>query len=114
MATFNIDEMKSGFKPVTVTFRGKEYALGTSAVGILQVCELHGEIANLDGLEFMSGFMKQLPQMLKLLCEDFPTEGLDAAESMALMKVLTEVMARISQLTFPEEEQGGDTASDAG
>lgn len=110
MATFNIDEMKSGFQPADVHFRGEDYKLGKLALGILQACNIHGEIEDLDGVAYMEAFLERLPRMLTTLCEEFPTEDLDAGESMALLKVCVEVLGQIGQLTFPSDEQQTGTA----
>ncbi len=104
MATFNIDEMKSGFQPVDIVFRGKDYLLGNTALGILEACEIHGEMEDNDGVAYVRAFMDAMPRMLAALCPDMPSEGLETAEQFALMKVCTEVLGRVGQLTFQAEE----------
>ena len=109
MATFNIDEMRSDFQPVDIIFREKEYVLGRNALGLMNACELHGTIEDKDGLEYLKAFLELLPELMKTMCPELElSEDLQTGEQMAMMKVITEVLGRVSRLTFPEEAGEGD------
>lgn len=110
MATFNIDEMKGDFEPVEIIFRGEEYTLGRNALGLLNACELHGTIEDKDGAQYLKALLELLPELVKSLCPELTLEQdtLETGEQMAMVKVVTEVLGRVSRLTFPEEDPEGD------
>jgi hypothetical protein len=109
MAEFNIDEMKGNFEPVGIIFRGQEYALGRNALGLLSACELHATIEDKNGLEYMKALLEILPELLRCMCPELVLdESLETGEQMALVKVATEVLGRVSRLSFPKEEPAGD------
>jgi hypothetical protein len=111
MATFDIDQMKSDFQPVDIVFHGQEYVLGRNAVGLLDACELHAEIEDLDGMKYLKALLELLPRLALALCPDLVLDDdLDAGEQMALVKVCTEVLGRVTRLTFPAEEPEGEQA----
>ncbi len=111
MATFNVDEMKADFQPVDIIFRGVEYVLGRNALGLMAACELHGTIEDKDGMQYLGALIALLPEVVKAMCPelDLP-EDIDAGEQMAMVKICTEVLGRVSHLTFPEEEPEGNDA----
>lgn len=110
MATFDVDEMGADFQAVDIIFRGEEYLLGGNALGLLDACELHGTIEDKDGTVYLKAFLEILPELMKSLCPELVLEQdtLVTGEQMALVKVVTEVLGRISRLTFPAEKPEGD------
>lgn len=110
MAEFNIDEMKAGFEPVEIVFRGENYFLGRNALGLLDACELHGSIEDKDGVAYLKALLELLPGLVASMCPELTLEDLETGEQMALVKVVTEVLGRVSRLTFPEEEPEGDNS----
>lgn len=88
--------------PLVVRFRGKEYKLGNSALGLLQVAGLADE---LGGDEATAG-IKVLPKAMALLCPELPLEDLTSGEEIALVRAMTEVLNRIGRLSFQEEDAG--------
>jgi hypothetical protein len=109
MATFNVDEMGSEFQPVDIIFRGQEYVLGGNALGLLSACEMHSTIEDKDGMQYLIAFLGMLPELLASMCPELELEyGLETGEQMAMVQVVTEVLGRVSRLTFQTEEGEGD------
>lgn len=105
MATFNIDKMKSGFEPVDILFRGTDYLLGRNALGIIRACEVHGEFEDKNGMAYLGVFLERLPEILTALCPELPVDDLETGESIALIKVCTEVFGRIGRINFQAEDE---------
>lgn len=106
---FDIDKMKADFEPVRIVFRGKEYALGREALGLLNACEMHVGIEDKDGIAYVKALMEMLPELLRSVCPEMTWEGkLETGEQMALTKACTEVLGRIGRLTFQAEGPEGD------
>ena len=109
MATFNVDEMSADFQPVDIIFRGQEYVLGRNALGLLNACEMHGTIEDKDGTQYLVALLELMPELMKSMCPELILENdLGTGEQMAMVKVVTEVLGRVSRLTFPEEAPAGD------
>ena len=111
MADFNIDEMAADFQSVGIILRGEEYVLGRNALGLLNACEMHGTIEDKEGTQYLVALLELLPEILKSMCPELTLEDdLETGEQMSLVKVVTEVLGRVSRLTFPKEESEGDNS----
>lgn len=107
MDVYDIDTLAGEFAPVRVKLRGKEYEMGGTAYSILAAAS-KVSTDETDEDSSVHQVLKQMRPMLALLCpemeEDTREVPLTAAEEMALLAPVTEVMERVGRLTFRREE----------
>ncbi len=95
---FDADAARADFQPVLVKYHGKEYALGTSAYGLVAAPDL---FANEDpeAKVGMKEMLDKLPECLALLSPELgqavEEHGLGAGEELLLLRAITEVMNRV-------------------
>ena len=101
---FDIDAAREQFKPVVVKFHGKEYALGTTAFAIVTLPDMLKTDDNADEEKVMATMLARLPEMLTQLSpelgEAIEEHGLEAAEEMAFMAAVQEVMNAVGRWEF--------------
>lgn len=107
---FDIDALAENFKAVQVKLRGQLYELGGTAYSILMAASLV-DVDEEEGNEKAQAakFMKQLRPMLAYLSPELERDTRDnplsAAEELALLPAVTEVMNRVGALSFRSEEE---------
>lgn len=105
MSDFNLDASDdSGYKPVTITYREKEYTLGSDAYGLMMAPGVLGEVKDLTPEQVGARLVKKLPELLGFLCPDL-AEALkentaSIGEQIVLIRALTEVLNRLGRFRF--------------
>lgn len=107
---FDVDQLAQNFEPVKVKLRGKVYELGGTAYSILMVGSMvkvdEGET---DDRKQAAEFLRQLRPVLAVLSPELEADTRDrpltAAEELALLPAITEVMNRVGALSFRTEEE---------
>ena len=99
---FDIDAAREKFRPVVVKFRGTEYALGTTAYSVVTLPDmLKTDEDDGDEAKVMATMLARLPEMLGQLSpelgEAIKEHGLEAAEEMAFMAAVQEVMNAVGR-----------------
>lgn len=98
----DIDAATKAFEPTIVKFRGKEYTLGKSVMGLIEVSELmqsreEGESEIRFALRMVRPAIESLsPEIFELIQQ----EDLTAVEEASFLKPLTEVVKRFGAITF--------------
>lgn len=104
-AVFDLDAEAATFQPIEVTYHGAKYHFGRSALGLLSALQVDVTgIQRREGEEAQAYVMRllgMLPEMVRLLCPEFPAAPWGAQEELALLKVVTEVLSRVGQIRFP-------------
>ena len=99
----DIDAAVSAFEPSIVRFRGDEYTLGKSVLGLIAVSELYQE-KRPEGETEIAFALRMVRPAIKALSppiyEVIEAEDLSAAEEVAVLKPLTEVVKRFGAITF--------------
>lgn len=109
MSDFNLDSSDSGYRPVTVTYKGAEYTLGASTLGLLRIPGVlgleGGEKATLTGemiLEKLPAALKVLgPELHEAITADPEPLGVDV--ELALVRAVTEVLNRFGRFQSTPE-----------
>lgn len=110
MSDFNLDSVEdSGYTPVSVTYREKEYLLGDSAYGLMMVSTVvdskkgKGKKREVTGGELI----KKLPKLLELLSPSLAKAMTDPtiAEQVLLLRAVTEVLNRLGKFRFSNGEE---------
>lgn len=103
---FDVDALRSAYTPVRMRFRGVEYQVGASALGVLQALtvDTQGGLDKLEGespMAYAVRLLKVAPRMMAFLCPDLPTSpAWTFDEEMAMVRVVTEVLGRVGRLRF--------------
>lgn len=104
----DIDERAGAFEPVRVKFRGKEYELGKSALELLSVSAVYSGNPRRDDEAEVEYAVRLAPLVLRGVSSEIAAvldeAPLSAAEELAVVPVLTEVVKRIGALNFRTEE----------
>lgn len=109
MSDFNLDTVDDGgYTPVTVTYRGKEYAVGTSAYALISAPGLLN-VEGKSGEEVGAALVAAMPKLLKLLGPELHAaieadeKALTIGEELMLIHALTEVLNRIGRFRVSAE-----------
>lgn len=107
MSDFNLDTVdEKGYQPVTVTYRGEDYTVGTTAYGLMRV----PAVVDFDGkenAEVGAELIKKLPELLELLSPEL-AEALDEPtlpEQLLLIEAMTEVLNRLGKFQATASEE---------
>jgi hypothetical protein len=107
MSDFNLDNAneETGFEPVTVTYREKEYKVGASAYGLMMAPGL----LKFDGKnerETGAALVEALPKLLELLAPELAEamEDPTVPEQLLLIQVITEVLNRLGRFQLDADE----------
>jgi hypothetical protein len=92
---FDVDAAAGDYRPVVIRFRGAEYVLGATAAHLLALSNL---ASKLDG-KGTEALAENLRPVFAALAPEAPTD-LTAAEEIALLAPLTEVLNRLGRITF--------------
>ena len=107
MSDFNLDTVEEdGYKPVSVTYREKEYLLGASAYGLMMAPGVI-ELEDKNGAEIGMELIGKLPELLRLLCPDLAEAMTDptVAEQILMIRAITEVLNRLGNFRFTDEKK---------
>lgn len=107
MSDFNLDTVeKDGYKPVSVTYREKEYLLGASAYGLMMTPGVV-DLEDKNGAEIGAELISKLPEILNLLCPDLAEVMTDptVAEQIVMIRAITEVLNRLGNFRFTDEKE---------
>ena len=99
---FDIDAVAEEYQPVRIRFRGAEYTLGANVLQVIAATELSTD-------EGTGGIVKQLPVYLRTLCPEIGPaleKPLAAAEEVALLRPITEVMNRFNAVSKSQADEG--------
>ncbi len=100
----DIDKRAGSFEPVKVKFRGKQYVLGSKALELLSVSAIYSANPKRDDEPEPNYAVRLAPLVLCGVSEELAAvlekNGLTAAEELAVIPVLTEVVKRIGALDF--------------
>jgi len=104
----DIDAAVKDFAPVEVKFRGKRYALGRTVESFFAFQEAATAVERLDGESDAQFAIRRLRPALKALdaglASELESQDLGAAEELAFMRVVQEVVDRFGGLSFREED----------
>ena len=105
MKRYDIDAAVGGFEEVRIVLRGQEYQLGTTAAQLLRVSDIRAGLAaelKDDKVAFAAALVGPA---LRTLAPDvgpvLDATPLTAAEEMALMRPLAEVLGQLSRFRSP-------------
>lgn len=100
----DIDARAGSFEPVTVRFRGQEYELGKHAIELLTVSSVYSGNPKRDDESEIEYAVRLAPLVLRAVSSEIAAvldaQELSAAEELAIVPVLTEVVKRIGALNF--------------
>lgn len=102
MKKFDVDVAAGGFEPIEVTLRGQQYVLGADMVTLLEALDLVPEDVKRakEGEDVpMAKLLGLVNPMMAKLAPEAPSD-LSAAEQVALLKVLTELMNSFGSVRF--------------
>lgn len=99
---FDLDEAASGFEPVRIKLRGQEYTLAATAASLLVAIAYAAEHFGGEDTD-LARIAEHVRPMFQALAPDAP-QDLTLMEELALVRPVTELLNRISSLSFRAEE----------
>ena len=99
----DIDAAAGGFAPVEIRFRGKNYFLGRTVLGILEISDQYKDGPG-EGESEASFAVRMVRPSITALCPELSAviekDDLTAGEEIAMLRPLTEVVQRFGAITF--------------
>lgn len=102
MDCYDVDARVGDYTPVRIKMRGREYHLADTAESLLALSEYTGKhFSDADG----GSVLEHVRPLFRMACPEGP-DDLRAAEVLALVQPLTEVLERLTRLTFRPASAG--------
>ena len=105
---FDVDALAEEYQPVVIRFRGQEYTLGTNVLQVIAAAELGEGVEKEEGMSGLRAIVTQLPAYLRTLCPEIGPaleESLTSTEEVALLRPITAVMNRFSDVSKSTENE---------
>jgi len=102
-SVFDLDAVETAYRPLTVKHDGQEYVFGRSTLGLLAAMQKGDGFKKAEGetdMAFAQRLMGALPEMVSLVCPEFPPPPWDVRTESGLFKAVTEVLSRVGQIDF--------------